>query len=313
MTRLQDIWAAINLRLQNPYLQKLMKDNIGVLATIIAWNALTSIVPILFGLVAISGVLLQGHLISQTTLIGHLSHALDGTLTTRDIETVVKTSRQHTGLFGVLSVAGMLWGGSNIGGAISTAFQPIFEVSGRNFFKEKLLDIGMIFVMAILMIIIVSATTFSALINRLTSNFPLSGAAPLVVGILIALVAAFTLFFAIYAAFPNTTPRLRFRHIWLGALVAAILFELLSLAWPIYVGLTHFSRYGAFLLSILLLTAWLYFFSLITILGAEVAAITALREANREHRSIGPQPQNYVPQHEVLREFPHHDRAAADR
>jgi uncharacterized BrkB/YihY/UPF0761 family membrane protein len=302
MNSIKRLWEPINRQIQRPPVQKVMHDNVGVLATIIAWNALTSLVPIMVGLIAISGLMLQGNLISRATLVSKLSNALQGALSAKDIGSMVTTSTQHTGLFGVLAILGILWGGSNIGGAISTAFQPIFEVTGRNFIKEKLLDIGMIFVMAILMIIIIAATTFSALVDKLAANFPLSGASSFVVGIIIGLLAGFLLFTAIYFAFPNTEPRLKFHNVWKGAAVAAVLFEALSLVWPIYAHFSHFSRYGAVLLPILLLTAWIYFFALITVVGAEVTAITAIGEANAEHRPVGPEPQDFVPQHRYLRE-----------
>ena len=301
MNVLKSLRDRVNSRLQSPYIQKVMKDNVSLLATIIAWNALTSLVPIVVGLLAISGLILQGSPSLQTSTVQHLSQALRGVLTYRDLMQMVKTTTRHSGLFGILGIVGVLWGGSNVGGAMSTAFQPVFEVGGRNFFKEKAIDIGMIFVMAVLMIVIVAATTFAALVNRLVSGFPLSGTASLVIGVVIALVAAFLLFLAIYAAFPNTDERLKLHHIWQGAVTAAVLFELLSLIWPLYAHFAHFSRYGAVLLPILLLTAWIYFFALITMVGAEVTAIAELREANRLNESIGPEPGNTVPQHRVLR------------
>jgi uncharacterized BrkB/YihY/UPF0761 family membrane protein len=301
MTLFSTLRARLNGFLQRPHVQKIMKDNVGVLATIIAWNALTSLAPVIVGVVAISGLLLQGHVFSEAALVNRLSLGLEGALSSKDLAAMVRTSREHTGLLGLIGVLGVLWGGSNIGGAISTAFQPIFEVSGRSFLREKILDIAMIFVMASLMMVVIGASTFSVIIYQFVRDFPLSGASSFVIGIVIGLFAAFILFFAIYAAFPNTQPRLKIGNVWRGAAVAAVLFELLSLIWPIYAHFSHFNRYGAVLLPILLLTAWLYFFALITVIGAEVAAIGALDDANREHRSIGPEPANIVPQHEVLR------------
>ena len=299
---LHSLRTSINSRLRSPYVQKVLKDNVGVLATIVAWNALTSLVPIIVGLVAISGLILQGSPTTQQNVVSNLSRALKGVLTTSDLNQMVTTTTQHSGLLGIIAILGVLWGGSNIGGAISTAFQPVFEVAGRSFLREKLIDIGMIFVMAILMIVIVVGTTYSTLVRRFATGFPLSGASSFAIGVVIGLIAGFLLFFAIYAAFPNTDERLKLRHVWLGALVAAVLFEALSLVWPLYTHFSHFSRYGAILVPILLLTAWIYFFALILVIGAEVTAITALREANREHRSIGSEPQGYVPQHRYLRQ-----------
>jgi uncharacterized BrkB/YihY/UPF0761 family membrane protein len=61
-------------------------------------------------------------------------------------------------------------------------------------------------------------------------------------------------------------------------------------------------RYGAVLFPILVLTAWIYFFSVILLVGAEVLAFGAIEEAERGEQPIGPEPEETVPQHEMLRE-----------
>lgn len=284
-----------------PYIDKVMKDNVGLLASIVAWSLLTSLIPVIVGLIAISGVVLITEPSLQHSLVRHLSAALQGVFTPKDLDNMVHIATRHSGLLGILGIAGVLWGGSNVGGSISTVFQPLFETGGRNIIKEKILDICMIFVITILVVVIIAASTYSVLINRLVANFPLSGAAPQVIGSLVSLAAGFLLFGTIYVAFPNTDRTLEIRHVWLGALIASILFVALNLIWPIYAHIAHFSRYGAVVLPLIVLTAWLYFFALILVIGAEIVAITALREANRKDERIGPRPQNFVPQHSVLR------------
>jgi membrane protein len=281
--------------------KKISKDNLGVLAAIVAWNTLSSLVPIVIGLIAISGYVLRGNASTQRSIVTHLSAALKGVLSPADLNHMVHTTVNHPGLLGIIGLVGVLWGGSNVGGAISTVFQAVFETGGRNFIKEKLIDIGMIIVMTILLIVIVIGTTAGSFINRLVSNFPLSGATTFVIGVAISIIAGFILFSAIYLAFPNVKPRLKFSNVWRGALVAAVLFEVLSFVWPLYAKFAHFNRYGAVLFPILVLTAWIYFFSVILVIGAEFVAIPALEEANREDTPIGPEPQAITPQHKVLR------------
>src|SRR5581483_4545622 len=118
------------------FFKKWSADNVGMLASVIAWNALTSIVPIMVGLLAITGIILQSNPSAEHSVVSHLSAALQGVLTPKDLNQLVKASMQHTGLLGIVGFLSILWGGSNIGGAISTAFQAIFETSGRNFIKE---------------------------------------------------------------------------------------------------------------------------------------------------------------------------------
>jgi len=196
----------------------------------------------------------------------------------------------------------VLWGGSSVGGAISTAFQAIFEVKGRSFIVEKLIDVGMIFVFTALMIVIVLGTTAGAIAQRLVSGFPLSGVTTFIIGTGISLVAAFLLFASIYAVFPHVEPRFKLANIWKGALVAAVLFTILSYIWPLYAHFAHFSSHGALLGAIALLMAWVYFFSMTMLIGAEVVAIGAIGEAKAEHEDVGPEPDGTVPQHTLLRE-----------
>ena len=279
------------------FFKKVLKDNIGFLASAVAWSVLTSIVPIVVGLIAIAGFALRGNPSAQQQVVKNVSNAVQGVLQPQDIQHLVTVSTQHAGLFGIVGLLGVLWGGANVGGAISTVFQPIFQVRGRSFIHEKLIDIVMIFVFAFLMIVIVVGTTASALLSKLFSSVPLPpGIVQFVIGTGVALLAAFLLFSVIYIVFPNAETKYKLRNVWWGALLAAILFELLTFIFPIYTKYAHFTKYGSLLASLLLLTAWIYFFAMIMLLGAEVVAFQALREANKEDDSIGPSPDGSVPQ-----------------
>ncbi len=281
---------------------KVSKDNIGTLASIVAWSTLTSVVPIVVGLIAISGFILQGNASAQTSVITHLSQALQGVVTPADLHKLVSATIQHSGLLGIIGLLGVLWGGSSVGGAISTVFQAVFEVKGRSFIIEKLIDIGMIFVFTILMVVIIVGTTIGAIIKKMFTSFALPGVATFALGTAISLIAAFLLFATIYAVFPNVENRFKLENVWKGALVASILFEIVSYIWPLYARFAHFQKDGAILGALVLLMAWVYFFSIIMLVGAEVVAISALDEANDDDASIGPAPDGGVPQHEVLRE-----------
>jgi membrane protein len=284
------------------FLQKVGKDNIGMLAAFVSWSTLTSIVPIIVGLVAISGLALRNPS-AQASAVNSIHNATQGTFTKQEILSLVRLSTQHTGLLGVIGFLGILWGGSNLGGSISTAFQAIFETTGRNFIKEKLIDVGMIFVFTALMLVIVAGSAAGAVITSLVKNVPVPGLVE-AIGLAISLISAFILFMAIYLAFPSIKPPFKFGNVWKGALVSAALFTILSLIWPIYAHFQNFSKYGQLLSSILLLTAWIYFFSMITMVGAEVVAFAAIREAHDEGTEVGPAPQESVPQHKVLRDQP---------
>jgi membrane protein len=281
--------------------KKVMKDSLGTLAAIVSWSVLTSIVPITVGLIAISGFFLKNNASAQQSVISHLSQALQGVLTPKDLTNLVHATIQHSGLLGIVGLLGVLWGGSSVGGAISTVFQAVFEVKGRSFIVEKLIDIAMIFVFTILMVVIIAGTTAGSIIKKLFTGFALPGVATFAIGTAISLIAAFLLFATIYAVFPNVETRFKLANVWKGAVVAAVLFEILSFIFPLYVRYAHFQKDGAILGALVLLMAWVYFFSITMLVGAEVVVISALNEANKQDEAVGPRPDDVVPQQEVLR------------
>jgi membrane protein len=276
------------------FFQNIAKDNIGMLAGFVSWSILTAIIPLTVGVVAISSLFLQSHS-AQADVVRQLSELFQGAVSTQDIDTAVKSLTRHSGLLGIVGVVGVLWGASNIGGSFATAFRVIFATRSRPFVREKLLDIGMLFVFAGLMAVILFGTTATAFLDKLASTLPLPAAAQVIVVTSISIASAFLLFSAIYTVFPNIEAGYKLRNVWLGALLAAVLFELVTTVWPLYVRLSHASRFGAALFSLIVLTAWIYAFSFILILGAEVIAVASMREmvkmrersAAREHESPG--------------------------
>lgn len=283
------------------FVEKVGKDNIGMLAAFVSWSVLTSIIPIVVGLMAISSLFLRDpH--AQSVVISHLAQAMRGAFSKAELQQIVRTSTQHAGLLGLIGLLGTFWGASNIGGSLSTAFQAVFEVHGRPFIKEKLIDIGMLFVFTALMFVIIGGTLAGAILNQLFSGFPIPGVAQWIIGTVISLLSAFLLFCAIYLVFPHINPPFKFQNIWRGALLSAILFWLLSYMWPIYAHYAHFGRFGKLVTPILLLTAWIYLFAMITVIGAELVAFASIRDAQEHGRSVGPEPQENVPQHSVLRD-----------
>jgi YihY family inner membrane protein len=274
---------------------KVLRDNVTMLASVVAWGVLSSIIPILVGLIAISGLVLRDPN-RQRAIIAALSQALQHVLTAADLRALVHLVVDHTGLLGVLGILGIVWGASNIGGAIATVFQPIFQVRGRPLLQQKLIDVAMLVVFTTLMLVIIGATTAAGILNRLLAHAPLTGTSTFVVGSAVSLFAAFLLFVVIYTVFPNVEHRFRVGHVWQGAAVAAVLFQILSYIWPLYVVVFHPQRYGAVLAPIVILGVWIYFFALVLVLGAEVVSFGALADARAAGQAVGPAPDGTVPQ-----------------
>src|SRR5947209_16513639 len=98
------------------FVTKLGEDNVGLLAGFVSWSILTSIIPIVAGVVALSGLLLRSPSVEQS-VIQELSHALQGVLSTEDIQSMVHAASTSSGLLAVIGFVGIFWGSSNVGGA----------------------------------------------------------------------------------------------------------------------------------------------------------------------------------------------------
>jgi membrane protein len=204
------------------------------------------------------------------------------------------------GPFVIFSVLAVLWAAEQVGFGFTTTFEALFEVRSRSFIGERLVHFSMFLVFVALMLIIVAATTVRAAVEHSITHSQLPDVLQTPVTTIVSLSAAFLLFAAIYMMYPNTHERLKLAHVWRGAALAAILFQILTYIWPLYV--SNFSRYGGILFPILVLVVWIYFFSFILVIGAEVVAVSSIREANKRGEEVGPTTDGTFPQHRTLRE-----------
>lgn len=296
--RRRDLRGYVTNRLHElgPYITKIRKDRLRFLVAALAWNVLISVVPLTIGMIAISNLFLQSKT-QQHPIVLHLSRALQGIFTPQYLEYLVNLTVRHAGALAVLGIAAALWAAINVGYAIATSFEALFEVRSRPFLKQTLIDVVMFVVFIVLMLLVVLVTSAHNEVVHLIYLSALPGIFAYLVTTLISLGAAFLLFATIYAVYPNTDVRLRLENVWRGALLAAAIFQLLTFVWPLYAA--HADRYGGILVPLLILTGWIFAFATILMIGAEMVAVRALRDAKRRGERIGPPPDGTVPQHQT--------------
>src|SRR5919199_4847222 len=180
-----------------------------------------------------------------------------------------------TGPLALISLAGLLWGGANLFSSMDNVFSIFFRTKARSFLAQKLMAIGMVVILAILLPLSLAASSaVTADSFAFGSLLPPSLTIVLsIVGPLTSLFVLWVLFLVIYMVVPNT--KVPFRIAWRGAAAAAVLFALFDLLFPLYFKLfLHGNgRYGAVAASLLVLVAWLWFFALITVIGAQITAV----------------------------------------
>jgi YihY family inner membrane protein len=168
------------------------------------------------------------------------------------------------------------WSASAMFGAVRRAINAVWQVEyQRPYFQQKLMDLVMVLGFGVLMLGSVGGTGALRTLREVSDEAlgPLSSGTGLIWGVLpylLPALASFAVFSLLYRFVPAS--RVRFRDIWLGALVAGLLFELLKNAFAFYVA--NFNAYDLLygsLGGILLFLTGVYFASAILLVGAELA------------------------------------------
>jgi len=181
--------------------------------------------------------------------------------------------RQTAGIIGLL---GVLWIATFLFGAARTILDEIFKVTiTKNIFIQKLRDLQVLIILGVLFIITLFGSTFVYVIKQFVFDYVdfiediwIPGSIPVVIGF----VFTWTMFFVLYRFLPFV--RLSFDVLAVAATVSAILWEIAKYFFGLY--LANFGNitriYGA--LTILAATAlWLYYSSIVFLLGATIAQL----------------------------------------
>ena len=197
---------------------------------------------------------------------------------------------------GVAGTIALVWGAMGMFGAVSTAVNYAWGVEKqRSFWKHKLFSFlmlsvaGLMFVVALLLISaskVVGATWFAGVLT----NFP-----GLEVLRSLTIRNATTLLFIlvvglIYYWVPNA--KVRFRDVWIGALVTGLLWKGALEAFSWYMrDMSRFTRVNGSIAAVVVFLLWVYLQAVILLYGVEfTAAYARLRRGRPEQVPAAPSP-----------------------
>ena len=180
------------------------------------------------------------------------------------------------GALGIVGLIGMGWAGLAMFGSIRKSLNIAWDTDvHRPVVQQKLFDLLMMVGLGTLMASSVGATIALSTLRALSADLgPFSEGTRFiwtVVPLLVPALMSFIMFVIVYRIVPNV--RHSFRDVWPGALLAAVLFEILKNGFAIYVA--NFNNYaGAYgaLGGILLFLLFVYLSANILLIGAELAA-----------------------------------------
>jgi YihY family inner membrane protein len=211
-------------------------------------------------------VTISGRVLGREQITAHGDNAV--------IETIRGVSRV-SGPFAVVSLLLTAWSASALFGAVRRSLNTIWNVeTERPFVQQKLLDGAMLLGFGALLMASLVLTGAIAWLRQTGDEafgwLPETGIVLWPLQFLLPAFFSFVVFAALYRFVLNVT--LRLASIWPGALVAALLFELLKNGFSTYV--EHFASYdlayGA-LGGVLLFMTWTYLSAMILLLGAALS------------------------------------------
>ena len=262
------------VRLVTRVAQELGEDDASHMAASVSYYTVLSLFPLILGLSATIGLIAESPS-RQEQVVDFIVDFLPGS--EQFVRDTVSGVVKIRGVLGIGAVFGLLWAASAVFGSIARAVNRAWDVhQDRPFYKKKPRQLGMALGVGVLFAISVAVTSFfqyatTIEIGDRTVTDLLGGG--IVAGILKipAFFITFAIFLAIYKYIPNT--KTYWRYIWLGAMIAAVLFEVGKnlFLWYLETFAQYDQLYGN-VASIIVLMVWTYFSAFILILGAEFAS-----------------------------------------
>ena len=271
-----------------------LTDNCPHLSAAISYYFLLCLFPLALAAISIFGFILR----SEAVEIKVTQAISDFIPVSADfIQRTIHGVAGNWGAAGVIATIGLIWGGMAVFSAIRKALNAAWGIrQPRPFLHERLLEFAMMLGLALLMVLSLGLTTAFKFIQG--ADIPVFGdlfrdGGPFWQFAFTATSTALTFlaFLFLYKVVPNTN--VRWRHAFFGALVAAVLFEIVKSIFIWFVG--HFATYNLIYGSvgtIIALMTWTYVSAVIMLFCAKLISVyprmraslaaQALAEANGE-------------------------------
>jgi membrane protein len=251
------------------------RANATDLASAVAFQALVAVVPMFLLMVSIAGLFLQDSRVLQQAILT-IAWILPGGGASQDAFTAAFEARRNSGLFGALGLLGFAWVGTGFVSSMARSMNRIYQVPNAGFIKEKQRGFFVILLFAVFFMIASSASIVTTFFVGNESNLPLflqrwrlTQGQTQVIAYAIAAIAAYLLFLTIYRLVPNAGQRML--DVWPGAVISAVLFLLVTQAFPVYLRYVGGSnRYGVALGLVSLMVAAFYALAHVILFGAYI-------------------------------------------
>jgi membrane protein len=254
------------------------EDKAPRLGAALAYYTVFSLAPLLIIVLAIAGLMFDPNTvrsqISQQTGLGEQGE--------EGLAMLVSGAERHDAgiLATILGVVAILFGATGVFVQMQDALNTIWEVEPKpgqgvwGFIKNRVLSFTMVLVIGfLLLVLLVISAALHGIQEYLGHLLPMPGWTAQVLDIVISFGGVTLLFAMIFKYLPDV--KIRWRDVWLGAAVTALLFTIGKFLLGLYLGRESFeSAYGA-AGTLVIIMLWAYYSSQILFFGAEFTQVYA--------------------------------------
>jgi membrane protein len=268
------------------------EDDIFFLAGAISFNILVAFVPLVLAVLGIAGTVLRFQGVgAQEALLEYLHQVIPAAVNV-DLElTLQELAARSTGILSVGTLF-FLWIATRLVGTLRTVLREIFDLAeGRSIVAGKIFDIKMVLAAGTLFALNVMLTLGLQIAAEFVSGvlgidpraLPFLGQATQLWPVVLAFVTLWVMFLLIYRYLPPR--RIGWRTAVVAATFTSLLVELLKYGFSWYVtGVADFGSAWGNLATFVILVFWIYYTSVVFILGGEVAQVVSMRRIRRRQK-----------------------------
>jgi membrane protein len=256
-------------------LKEFSADNGTLLAASVSFNLLLSLFPMALAVVYIASSFAESPY-TQEQIIRGIGYLLP--VSRQLIASTISGVASARGAIGVIAFIGLIWGGFGFFNSIRRALNAAWGIRQPHpLLKGQLINLLMMVGAAILLLLSVLITVFLSTVSEQSVNVPgtqfvSSSMLQRILANVLAVCLAFVVFLLLYKFIPSIRPK--WKDIWLGALIAAVFFEVTKALFLVY--LRMFNPYNLVYGSIGALIAfliWTYLSALIFLFIAKLTHI----------------------------------------
>jgi YihY family inner membrane protein len=259
-------------------------------AAAISYYTVFSLAPILLIVIVVAGLFITPQQATDA-LNGQFAGLIgpDGAEQIRTMIEHVRSNPEGSQLARVLGGAVALFGATGVLAQLQNALNRTWEVApdplqggSRSFLVKRLLSFAMILVIAFLLLVsLVLNAVLSAIIDRASVLLPIvsSAYALRTLDTIVSFFVITVLFAAMFKWLPEA--RIRWRDVALGALFTSAIFTIGKNLIGVYLGNSNVSTIYGTASSLAILLVWIYFSSIVVLLGAEFTHVWTQRYGER--------------------------------